>query len=347
MVKLGIIGTGGMAHAQADMFRKVKGCRLDAACDVDPTRVAAFATRYGIARTFTSTAELLRGGGIDAVSVVTPDAMHAPVTLEALRHGVHVLCEKPLALNVAEARKMTSAARRKGVVNMVNFSYRRSGALEKAAQWIRSGKLGEVLHFEASYLQSWLNSKAWGDWRTNPAWLWRLSTEHGSKGVLGDVGVHIIDMATYAAGEIANVECRLKTFDALKGRKINGYRLDANDSVIIQCELKNGALGTIHATRWAAGHVNSLRLRVYCERGGLEVDLDRGYEILRHCTGPAIDKATWLEMACKPAPNVVERFVRSVRTGKNDQPDFARGAAVQRVLDACFESDAGRCRVSL
>ena len=123
-VRLAIIGTGAMAGAHADQYKKIAGCELVAACDVDASRVRAFSEQHGIPMAFSDTAELLAGADFDAVSVATPDAFHAPVSLACLKAGKHVLCEKPLALNYADAKKMVAAASRAGVVNMVNFSKR-------------------------------------------------------------------------------------------------------------------------------------------------------------------------------------------------------------------------------
>ena len=137
---------------------------------------------------------------------------------------------------------------------------------------VLAGEIGEIKHVEASYLQSWLVSKFWGDWRTDPKWLWRLSRSHGSNGVLGDVGIHILDFASYGAGlDIDHVFCRLKTFDKAPGNRIGEYELDANDSFTMALDFSNGAFGVVHASRWATGHLNELRLRMYGDKGGIEV----------------------------------------------------------------------------
>lgn len=115
---------------------------------------------------------------------------------------------------------MAKAAAKAGGISMVNFSYRNSPAIQKAREIVPTGKLGEIAHEEASHLQSWLNSNAWGDWKTSPVWLWRLSCKHGSMGVLGDVGIHILDFASMPVGSIRSVQARLKTFAKLKGRRI-------------------------------------------------------------------------------------------------------------------------------
>ncbi len=339
-VRVALIGTGGMANEHVKLFRAVPGCRLVAAADVDRERAREFARRHDISESFGSAEELLAGCDFDAASIVAPDAAHATLSILCLKAGKHVLCEKPLATSHAEARQMAAVARRSGTVAMVNFSYRNWSALQGVAAVVASGRLGELRHVEASYLQSWLVSRIWGDWRTGPAWLWRLSTQHGSLGVLGDVGVHILDFATYPAGPLRSVHCRLKTFSKALGDRIGEYRLDANDSAVITAEFANGALGTIHTTRWACGHVNRLYLKISGSLGTVEIDSERATDSYRICAGRDVHGPRWREVRVKPTPTNHARFIRSIRTGAIAQPDFAEGAAIQRVLDACFESDA-------
>lgn len=346
-VRLAIIGTGGMAQTHAKQFSGIPGCTLAAACDIDRARVEAFCTTHGIPAAFTRVDELLAQSECDAVSIVTPDALHAPLALQCLGAGRHVLCEKPLALNHADARRMAAAARRAGKVNLVNFSYRNWPALEGVAGLIRRGGIGDLRHVESSYLQAWIPSRIWGDWRKTPAWLWRLSTCHGSRGVLGDIGVHIVDFTTYPAGAIRSVHCRLKAFPKAPGGRVGKYRLDANDSAVLDVEFANGALGTIHTTRWCGGHANRLFLRIAGTRGTVEIDSDRSTTAYRVCAGRDLDSCTWREVEVPAVPTIYERFITAIRRGGDFAPDFARGAAVQKVLDACFASDATQRPVTI
>jgi len=339
-VRLAIIGTGGMAHTHARNFLAIPGCRIVAAADIDPARVAKFCAEFKIPAAYTSARELLAKSGCNAVTIVAPDAMHGPLALQSLKAGMHVLCEKPLALSYAEARRMAAAARKSGRVNMVNFSYRNWPALDAVAALVHRGAIGEVRHVEASYLQCWLSSKIWGDWHTSPGWLWRLSSKHGSRGTLGDIGVHIVDFATYPAGPLSSVFCKLKTFHKAPRDRVGPYILDANDSVVLAVEFANGAVGSIHTTRWSAGHANRLYLKISGTLGALEIDSDRSTTAFRICSGPDLDRAQWQEVKAPPVPTVYARFITSIRTGRPAQPDFARGAEVQKVLDACFKSDA-------
>ncbi len=333
-VRLLILGTGGMAKNHAAHFAAIPGVTLVAGVDTRPEPLAAFQAAHGIAHGFASLGEALAWGGFDAVTNVTPDAAHHATTLPLLAAGNHVLCEKPLATNAAHAEEMAEAARLAAVVNMVNLSYRNVAALQKAAAMVREGAIGEVRHFEASYLQSWLTQPAWGQWDREPQWLWRLSTAHGSKGVLGDVGIHILDFATFIAGlDAREVSCLLQTFDKAPEGRIGEYVLDANDSATLQLRLANGALGTVAATRFATGHLNDLRLRIFGLAGGLEVSFEKAESRLRACLGPDAQTATWTEIDCPPVPTIYQRFIAAIRGEGPCEPDFARGAGLQRLLD--------------
>jgi predicted dehydrogenase len=200
-IRLLIIGTGGMANNHAEMFAKIPGVQLVAGVDTRPEQLQAFRAKHNIPHGFASVDEALAWGQFDAATNVTPDPVHYPTTMPLLAAGKHVLCEKPLATSHADAQAMADAAAKAGVVNMVNLTYRNVAALQQAAKMVAAGDIGTVRHFEASYLQSWLTQPAWGEWREQSQWLWRLSSAHGSKGVLGDVGIHILDFATFIAAK--------------------------------------------------------------------------------------------------------------------------------------------------
>ncbi|NHF73183.1 Gfo/Idh/MocA family protein [Paracoccus xiamenensis] len=339
-VRLLILGTGGMARNHAEGFGQIPGVEIVGGVDTRSAQLDAFRGDFGIPNGFASVDEALDWGQFDAVTNVTPDAAHHSTTMPLLAAGKHVLCEKPLATNAPDARDMAEAAQAAGVVNMVHLSYRNIPALQKAAAMVRDGAIGTVRHFEASYLQSWLTQPAWGEWRSESQWLWRLSTAHGSKGVLGDVGIHILDFATFIAGQdAAEVSCRLATFDKAPGGRIGEYVLDANDSATMQIRLTNGAIGTVAATRFASGHLNDLRLRIYGDLGGLEVGFEAGQSRLRACLAPDLQTAEWHEVETPPVIPIYARFIAAIRGEGPAEPDFARGAALQNLLDRAEESD--------
>jgi predicted dehydrogenase len=342
-LRIGIVGTGGMANAHAEHFSKLKGVTLTSCLDVVPGRAQAFAQKHGIARAADSMQDLLEE--VDAVALVTPDRFHAAGALQALSAGKHLLCEKPLTVTLAEAKKVAAAAKRasqRGQVGMVNFSYRRSAALQKAIQLASSGKLGELRHAHGFYLQSWIATPIWGHW-TNEGWLWRMSTKAGSGGVLGDVGCHLLDLMTSVTGDVAEVRCALGNFpkigqDGKPYTKWKGEPLDANDTAIIELRFERGGLGVLHTSRWATGHANHLRLEVHGTEGAVMFDLDRSYEAIDTCLGKDAASAKWKTQQLAPAPTVYQRFVKAIQSGEPGQPDLLRGAQIQAYLDACERS---------
>ncbi len=339
-VRLLILGTGGMAQSHAEAFAAIDGVDLVAGVDPDPARLAAFCATHGIERAFATLEGALAWGGFDAVANVTPDPVHHPTTMALLAAGKHVLCEKPLATNHADAGEMAAAAEQAGVVNMVNLTYRNAAALTRAAAMVAAGAIGEVRHFDACYLQSWLTQPVWGAWSAEDKWLWRLSTAHGSMGALGDTGIHVLDFATFIAGsQVVDISCRLKTFDKAPGGRIGQYVLDANDSAVLHVGLQSGAIGAVQATRFASGHINDLRVRIFGTKGGLDASSDGKISRLRACLEPDLTTATWRDVTCPEVPSNQQSFIEAIRSGGAALPDFARGAALQKVLDRAVESD--------
>lgn len=333
-VRLFILGAGAMANTHAERFGADPRVKVVACVDTNPDHLAAFQTAWNVQRAFPSLDEALDWGQFDAVSNVTPDGVHFRTTMRCLEAGKHVLCEKPLATNAAEARKMADTADAAGLVNMINLSYRAVPSLQTAAQMVRSGALGAIRHFEASYLQSWLLQPAWGKWQEESQWLWRLSTAHGSKGVLGDIGIHILDFATYAANQtVADISCRMATFDKAPGGRIGEYVLDANDSATMHVVLACGALGTVSATRCAPGHLNDLTLRLYGEKGGIEVGWVQNKSILRACLEPNLEAGLWEDVPTEETEDNFTKFITAITEGAPATPGFARGAELQALLD--------------
>lgn len=345
-VRIMILGTGGMAGAHATHFNEFEGVEVVAGVDVNKAQLDKFCKTHGIGHAFTDLGEALAWGEFDAVANVTPDHVHHSTTLQCLAAGKHVFCEKPLAVNHADAAEMTAAADAANLVAMVNLTYRNVSALQEARKMVLAGDIGEVRHVEASYLQSWLTANNWGDWRTDTKWLWRLSKSHGSNGVLGDIGIHILDFATYGTGlEIEDLDCRLKTFHKAEGDKIGEYTLDANDSFVMNVSFENGALGTVHASRFATGHANDLRLRIHGTTGALEVDFGgkdaygRPIPSLRACLGENIHTQTWFPVQLEPVETNYRRFVDAVRAGETHEPSFAHATKLQKLLDQGMASE--------
>ena len=340
-VRILILGTGAMAQRHVEFFRANSDCEVVAGVDMDPDRLAMFNEHNRIGIGFHDLDAAIAWGEFDAAANVTPDPVHRVTTLRFAEAGKHVFCEKPLAENYADALEMTHAMESRGLVNMVNLRYRAVPEIAMAAKLVADGALGEVRHIEAAYLQSWLVGKQWGDWRTEPRWLWRLSGRHGSKGVLGDIGIHILDSATYIAGlKPVSVHCRLKTYTKAEGNRIGDYELDMNDSFVMSLEMEHGVLAAIHASRFATGYANAKQISVFGTLGGLEVRFESEQSSLRICTSDDVHTQTWRDVDCPKVPLTYDDFVTAVRTGVNGEPSFRQAADLQKVLDLCFVSDA-------
>ncbi len=339
-VRLLVIGTGDMAASHVRNFNAIEGCKVVAGVDIAETRLKEFAQKHKIPRTFTDLDAAIAWGEFDAVTNVTPDAVHYPTTMKVIEAGKPILCEKPLAPSYELALEMTEAAKRAAVVAMVNLRYRELSVMQMARALVEDGMIGRVRHMDAAYLQSWLVARNWGDWHTEERWLWRLSSAHGSRGALGDVGIHILDFASYVADQNPiSVHCRLKAFHKAEDDRIGVYKLDANDSFVLSIEFDGGALGVVHGSRWMTGYANAMKLGVFGTKGGLEMWFESEKMGLRICAGADVDTQTWRDVECPPVPNTYQTFIDAVRRGETLEPSFRRAAELQHVLDLAFESD--------
>jgi predicted dehydrogenase len=339
MHRLLLLGTGGIATHHVAEFAAIPECAFVACADPMPGRAAAFAEKHDIDQAFASLEEAIAWGKFDAAVNATPDGVHMPTTLALVAAGKHVFCEKPLAPSYPDALLMVEAAERAGLVNMVNLTYRNSPALQQARKMVAAGEIGELRHVSAEYLQSWLVGKYWGDWRTDEKWLWRLSRGHGSTGVLGDVGVHILDFATYCAGEgMASLYADFAIFPKADGDRIGDYTLDVNDSVVITGRMISGALATVTATRYATGHANDLVLTLSGTKGAIKVETDGKTSKLSACLGVDVDENRWKQIDTPPVRRNARRFADALISGVNGDPSFRRAGEIQKLIDAAFES---------
>ncbi|MBV1708160.1 MAG: Gfo/Idh/MocA family oxidoreductase [Hyphomicrobiales bacterium] len=332
-----ILGAGSMAATHARAFQSDPRVEVVAACDVDAARAAGFAAQFGLKQSFGSLEAALAGADFSACANVTPDGVHHASTMALLAAGKHVFCEKPLADTYPLALEMTEAAEAAGVINRVNLTYRNVPQLAAARALVASGALGDIRHLEASYRQSWLVGNHWGDWRTEPRWLWRLSQAHGSRGVLGDVGVHILDFATHAAGEdIVAMQAQLQTFAKAPDDRLGDYRLDANDSFTMNVRMSGGALGVIHASRFMTGYANSLHLHIFGTKGALELHHGAASSVLRACTGADVHNLAWREIVAPAVRSSYQLFVDGLDGKSDGSPDFRRAAVLQKLIDASY-----------
>jgi predicted dehydrogenase len=340
-LRIGIIGTGIMAGAHADNFLKQTGCKLSACLDIDQSAAKNFAGKHHIAHVAKDMQDLIEH--CDAIAIVTPDASHAAYAIQALRSNRHVLCEKPLTSTLAEARLVAKAAREaqeRGVVGMVNFSYRCASAMSHAAWMFGQGRIGELRHVSAQYTQGWLCEAH----EPSGGALWRMRRATGG-GVLADLGCHLLDMVTGIVGDVKRVSCTFGNFpkvakDGTPFTRWQGKPLDADDTALITLEFAGGGMGILQVSRWAAGRDNSIKVDVHGTRGALVFDLDNAYDQVHHHD---VASKRWNTERPAPAPSGWERFIGAVRGGRHEQPDLIRGAQIQAYLDACSRSAQNGC----
>ncbi len=339
MIKVAIVGAGGMAKAHARDFSRFKDVQIVACCDVLEDKAKEFAEEYKLKAYYSNYKTMLKEQTLDAIVIASVDTTHAEISIAALNKKIAVLCEKPMATSLTDAKKMLAAAKKANVLNMVNFTKRDAPVVQWAKEYVEKGGIGRVIHVDAQYLQSWI---ATADWYSKDGWLrtwiWRLSTRHGSLGSLGDLGCHIIDMACYICGDITEMTCDTKTFkkNRTKNERLDEYIFDAHDSFVASVTFKSGAFGSIQSTRWSTGYRNREFLAVYGDKGSFEIDFTKGKNVI-HLYNNELE--VWETRACPKHPSNVERFVDALRKGKKtDECDFANGLKIQTYIDVGLKS---------
>ncbi len=339
--------------------------RMSVLCGRTPEAVASAATTMGWSSSQTDWREVLTRDDVDLVDVCTPGSNHAEIAIAALNAGKHVLCEKPLANTVDEAREMVRAARRaekSGVRAMVGFNYRRLPAAALARRLVDQGRIGAVRHVRAQYLQ---------DFITDPTFplVWRLRKEQAGSGALGDIGAHIVDLTQFITGEhITGVSGMTETFVERRPLPEDATEygdVTVDDAATFLARFSGGALATFEATRLATGRKNALRIEINGELGSLSFDLERLNELEFHdATEPdatagfrriLVTEAEhpYVEAWWPPGHGLgyehtftheVTDLVRDLDAGVPPRPSFSDGLRVQRVLEAVEYSahDSGR-----
>ncbi|HST81840.1 MAG TPA: Gfo/Idh/MocA family oxidoreductase [Kineosporiaceae bacterium] len=380
---VGMIGYAfmGSAHSQAwrsagHFFDLPLTPRLNVLCGRDPVATAAAADRLGWSGIETDWRRVLERDDVQVVDICTPGDTHAEIAIAALEAGKHVLCEKPLANSVAEAELMVAAAeaaKAHGVRSMVGFNYRRVPAIALARRLVAAGRLGEVRHVRAQYLQ---------DWIIDPEFplVWRLQAEHAGSGALGDIGAHIVDAAQYIVADLlAGVSGLTETFikqrplaASSSGLLVEGTvrtgetgPVTVDDAALFIGRFTGGALGSFEATRFATGRKNAIRIEVNGSKGSLAFDFESMNELqVYDATAPAEIAGFTRVLVTEPEHPYLKAWwppghligyehsftheivdlIRDLANGRDPRPSFADGLQVQRVLAAVQESAADESR---
>jgi len=372
---VGMVGYAfmGAAHSHAwrtapHFFDLPMRIRMAAVCGRDPRKVTDAADRLGWDSAETDWRRLVARDDIGLVDVCTPGDSHAEIAIAALEAGKHVLCEKPLANTVAEAEAMVAAADRAaaaGVRAMVGFTYRRVPAIGLARRLVAEGRLGEVRHVRAQYLQDWIAD-------AEAPMTWRLRKDKAGSGALGDIGAHIIDLTQHITGQqIGEVTGMMETFvkerPVAEGEEADG-RVTVDDAAAFLARFTGGAVGVFEATRFASGRKNAIRIEINGSAGSLAFDFEdmNVLHLHDHTEDPEVAGFRRVVVTEPGHPYVaawwppghglgyehgfthqVVDLVRAIAAGEQPEPSFADGLQVQKVLAAVEHSaDTGVwCRV--
>jgi predicted dehydrogenase len=357
-VNVALIGYAFMGRAHSNAWRQVVPFlsprltpRLRVICGRSARKVEAARRQWGWDETATDWQAVVSRPDVDVVDICTPGDSHAPIAVAAARAGKAVFCEKPLANSVKEAEAMLAAVEKAGVTHMICHNYRRVPAVLLASQIILSGQIGDVRHFRGTYLQ---------DWITDPKFplVWRLDRRKAGSGALGDIGAHVVDLARFLVGEIAEVAGDLRTFvpkRPLPGAPGRRGTVTVDDAAIALVRFKSGAMGTIEATRMAPGRKNFNRFEINGSTGSVAFNLERMNElevyfesdrrglrgfrtILATEAGHPFVKAWWPPGHIigyeHTFTHTVYDLLEAMADDRLPQPNFVDGVRNQRVLDA-------------
>ena len=367
-LRVGLIGYRFMGRAHSNAWRQAPrffhlkaNVELHTICGRHAAGVQAARAQLGWQKATTDWHEIVESPLIDIVDIVTPNHLHAEMAIAAVKNGKHVLCEKPLALNVKQAEAMVAAANKAKVVHMVCHNYRRIPAIALAKRMIGEGALGRIFHFRARYAQDRL---------ADPEFPldWRLQKETSGCGVHSDINSHVIDLGRYLVGEFEQVCGLLNTFiperplaDALaKGARKMG-RVTVPDSAIFIGRMENGVLANVEATRYALGRKNHIAIEINGSKGSIYFDFE-DMNRLKYYNGDDLkDRRGFRDILVTERDGVqpyvghwwppghgigyehtfihtVADFVNACVEGKPVHPTFEDGLKNQRVLAAVEES---------
>lgn len=375
-LRIGMVGYKFMGKAHSHAYRDlpmffpntVKPI-MQAICGRNEAAVREAASQFSWQSWETDWRELVKRDDIDLIDINAPSDAHKEIAIEAAAHGKHLLCEKPLALTLSDAREMLQAAEEAGVKHMISFNYRFVPAVQLAKKLIDEGRLGRIYHFRAWFLQDWL---------TDPEFplVWRLQKDIAGSGAHGDLGAHLIDLAHYLLGDMTEVVGMNETFvkerpipSAMTGlsasKSGDGAKgnVTVDDACLFMTKFADGALGSFEATRYATGHRCTNAFEINGSKGSVKFDFERMNELQVYFTDDADDVQGFRRvLATDPAHAYMEAWwppghtigyehtfihevyelMEALREDRMPVPNFHDGVKCQAVLEAVERSIAER-----
>jgi len=365
-LRIGLVGTGFMGRTHTNGYKRVNDFFpqlgyhpvLKAVCARTKDKVQAFADQWGYESTETDWKALVARNDIDAIDICTPNDTHAEIAMAVAKAGKMVLCEKPLARNVAEAKQMVDVIDKANVKNTVWYNYRRLPAVTLAKEIVASGKLGKIYHYRANFLQDWTIN---ADLPQGGTGLWRMDADVAGSGVTGDLLAHCIDTAMWLNGAITDVSAATETFVKERMHALTGkvQKVGIDDACIFHCHFENGSLGLFESTRYARGHkalytfeingadasirwdLHDLNRLEYFER--CDESIVRGWRSVHVTDGnqPYMDKWWVPGLGIGYEHSFIHQvadFLKALETGEPCAPTFKDAYETQKVCEAVIDS---------
>ena len=367
---IGIIGTGFMGKAHAFAYRAALAAfpdipvpRLEMIADVNEALASKAAHQYGFARSSADWRALVNDPRIDVVSITTPNTLHKEMALAAIAAGKHVHCEKPLSPSLADSLVMVEAAEKAGVATQVGFNYIKNPLLKQARDMIAAGELGEITGFRGIHAEDYMHDpESPYSWRIDPV---------GGPGVIADLGSHIIGMARFMLGPIAEVSADVRT--VVTSRPVSRGATERKDVLVddvarILVNFGRGCGGTIEANWIATGRKMQLGFEISGDKGSLVFTQERLNELLFYRAGGDAKTNGYMKIESGPQHppygefciagghqlgfndlKTIEmgEFLRAIGRGERSTPDFREAYEIHKVVDAAIASSKARGWVSI
>lgn len=370
ILNIGLIGGGFMGRTHSNGYNRIRNFFPDlaytpvlkAVCFRNETKLKAFAEQWGYESTETDWRKLVERDDIDAIDICTPNDTHAEISIAAAKAGKMILCEKPLARNLAESQGMVDAIEQAGVQNTVWYNYRRIPAVTLAKNIVASGKLGKIYHYRANFLQDWTINE---NLPQGGEGLWRMDAAVAGSGVVGDLLSHCVDTAIWLNGGIKEVSGMTETFVKERMHQLTGKvePVNIDDACSFFCRFNNGSLGLFESTRYARGHKALYTFEINGANASIRWDLHdlnrleyfdngdesnlRGWRSIHVTDGDQPYMSKWwvpgLGIGYEHSfVHQVADFLKSLETGEPCSPTFREALETQKVCQAVLDSAATR-----
>ena len=340
MVKIGIIGVGAVAvNKHIRGIKESANAIITAICDIDEEKLKTVGDSLGIPEKyrFTDYNDLISCDEVEAVEICTPNYLHVRMATAAAKAGKPVEVEKPLGISMEDGLdELVKTVKEKGVVNMMNFSYRFMDATRYAKSLIEKGKLGKIVNVNIEYLQS-------GAFIPGRRLEWRFVKEYAGSGTLADLGVHLVDMTRFLLGDFKSV-CAMQSTVVKERMKLDSDEyapVKVDDITSFVAKLENDVIANFLVTKCAIGESNTIIYEIYGTEGVLKFNLNNPTE-LALCIGEVDKETNSIHTVNVPQEYHLgeeECFIRTVGGEKLPYfPDIEEGIAAQKIVDAILRS---------